>query len=350
MSDPAIDLAWIAACFGRDPHTLEAAEWNAIGTGQVAASYRGKLHWHDDAQSGDGDLPATIVVKAPSENPVSRSVGHSMHLYARELHWYGTLRGRSKINCPASFGQRFNPQDSDFLLGLADCVGASQGDQINGAKADDVAAAITELAHLHAAFFNDPAIASDPLTQRNLDSARQSAAMYAQFWPEFAKRYAGRIDAELLQVGADLVPKIENLLCRESEMFTLGHGDFRLDNLLFPATGGRVFVLDWQTIGQQCPMVDLAYLIGTSFADPRERQIHEAALLAQYFDALRAADTAFDEAVLRHEYKLRALTGIVMAVASSMLVARTQRGDEMFAMMFERPARHALEVGSIALL
>ena len=45
-----------------------------------------------------------------------------------------------------------------------------------------------------------------------------------------------------------------------------------------------------------------------------------------------------------------ALSGYFMAVFASMSVERTARGDEMFAVMAERPARQALMLGSLDLL
>ena len=40
----------------------------------------------------------------------------------------------------------------------------------------------------------------------------------------------------------------------------------------------------------------------------------------------------------------------MMAIFASMNVERTERGDEMFAVMAERPARQALALGSLEML
>ena len=48
--------------------------------------------------------------------------------------------------------------------------------------------------------------------------------------------------------------------------------------------------------------------------------------------------------------RVGALSGYFMAVFASMSVERTARGDEMFAVMAERPARQALMLGSLDLL
>lgn len=127
-------------------------------------------------------------------------------------------------------------------------------------------------------------------------------------------------------------------------------GDFRLDNLLFGSDDERPFVLDWQTLGIGCPMKDVAYFIGTSIADREERRANEMALLDCYFATLEQAGVIFDRDILLKEYRLQAISGLIMAVFSSMLVERTERGDEMFAVMAERPGWQALELNSVGLL
>jgi hypothetical protein len=50
------------------------------------------------------------------------------------------------------------------------------------------------------------------------------------------------------------------------------------------------------------------------------------------------------------DYRRGTYAGLVMAVAASMLVERTERGDEMFLTMAHRHARHALDLDAAALL
>ena len=50
------------------------------------------------------------------------------------------------------------------------------------------------------------------------------------------------------------------------------------------------------------------------------------------------------------EYRLGTFAGLLMAVAASMLVERTDRGDQMFLTMADRHARHALHLEAPDLL
>jgi hypothetical protein len=50
------------------------------------------------------------------------------------------------------------------------------------------------------------------------------------------------------------------------------------------------------------------------------------------------------------QYRRHTFAGLVMAVAASMLVEQTDRGDEMFMAMANRHGRHALDLAAEALI
>mgnify|MGYP000591916675 CR=1 FL=1 len=341
---PEVDLGWLARIMDQDGAALVAADWSPVGTGQVADSFRGSLSWQGEAG------PGSIIMKCPSSDPTSRETGVNFGLYAKELSWYTTLAQKTEVNCPKYYGSQIDENTGDFKLILQDCAPASQGDQIRGASLEQVRKGIAELAHLHAPFFNDEAIVTNELTRRDPELSKFRVGLYADCWPKFRARYKGRLDPEILTMGDYFERKFEQYASRKPESFSLIHGDFRIDNLLFGGMKDRAVVLDWQTIVEDCPMKDVAYFISTSFAVPAVRKAHEEALLQEYFTILKQSHVAANEDALRKEYKVQALAGVVMAVLSSMLVERTERGDEMFALMAERPGYQALELDSVSLI
>ena len=50
------------------------------------------------------------------------------------------------------------------------------------------------------------------------------------------------------------------------------------------------------------------------------------------------------------QYRRHTFAGLVMAVAASMLVEQTERGDDMFMAMANRHGRHALDLDAEALI
>ena len=89
--------------------------------------------------------------------------------------------------------------------------------------------------------------------------------------------------ARLDKVQEDLPFIIEPL---GAEPWSLLHGDFRLDNLLYRPDGSMV-VLDYQLLGYGRPGWDVAYFITTALSPDHRRQ--EEHLLRHYHDALTRA-------------------------------------------------------------
>jgi hypothetical protein len=346
MAQPDVSKNWLEQSLWADKASIESVQWSKVGTGQVAASYRGEVHWSSSAS----DAPASVVVKCPSEDPTSRATSIEFGLYEKELFWYENLRTKSLINCPRCYASWFAPDTGEFQLLLQDCAPAQQGDQLLGASVEQVMAGVKELAYLHAPFIGDAKLANHPLFQKDKAMKDIRIGLYEQFWPAFKQRYQGRIDANILAMGDVVAQHYVQLENREPVLSTLVHGDFRLDNLLYAGENDRPYVLDWQTMGIGCPMKDLAYFIGTSLADPKERADRELDIVGCYFDTLQAQGAVFDRAALLTEYRLQAISGLIMAVFSSMLVERTERGDEMFAVMAERPGWQALALNSVSVL
>ena len=107
--------------------------------------------------------------------------------------------------------------------------------------------------------------------------------------------------------------------------FAVVHGDYRLDNLMFPPAGRGVFALDWQTVGLAPPGRDLAYFLGTALRS-EERRTCESDLVAIYFDELRrrgvqeySRNDCFDD------YRLGQLQGPFITVLGCIYGATAER-------------------------
>ncbi len=135
---------------------------------------------------------------------------------------------------------------------------------------------------------------------------------------------------------------------REGPM-TLVQGDLRLDNILFTDKNNRAILLDWQTAAVGLPLNDVAYCISTSFLNPNDRASAEEELVKEYHALLEVNDSySFEQAW--NDYRRGSFVGFLMAVMSAMIVERTERGDEMFAVMAERSGWQALHLDAVSFL
>ena len=341
------DLDWLAARLDQPVGTLHDMDFVPVGTGQVGDSYRLSLKWSTAVPGA----PATIIAKCPAQDLVSRETGGNLHLYEIETAWYSALARACAVRCPAHYHAEMGPGPQDFVLLLEDLAPAIQPDQMAGASPDAVANVLREAAHLHAFRWQDPKLADIAWLNYGRGNQEFVRGFLPAVYPEWRARYEGRIDPAILDMGADLVARFDAYSAPKDTPMTITHGDMRLDNMLFNDPTGRACLVDWQTVAAGAPMGDIAYCISTSIADPRVRRAEEKQLVTDYLNALGATIAAtytFDQAWL--EYRRSAFAGFLMGVISAMLVERTERGDEMFAVMAERSGHMALDLDSLDLV
>lgn len=332
---------WLEQVLSAPEATLQGFTHEPLGTGQMCDSFRLTLDWNGH------DGPSTIIAKCPSHDEQSRNIAALLGSYAREVNWYRELAGKSSVSRPRCHHAEIADNRVDFALLLGDCAPATQGDQLAGATAEQLRPAILQLAALHAPFWNKNVEADHPWVAN--DSRPMVEAMLPMLTTGFAERYATRLAPDILDLCRNFASRITAYLDSQPSANSVVHGDYRVDNLLFAPDGG-VTVVDWQTLAFGCPYLDLSYCIGTSFADPVERRAQEQGLFQLYTAALASHGVQINADAAWKDYRLYALSGVLMAIFASMNVERTERGDEMFAVMAERPARQAIDLGSLELL
>ena len=217
-------------------------------------------------------------------------------------------------------------------------------------------AAIDALAGLHAQLWGAPELASATWLARSTPQERgRTHELLARLWPGFLERYRDRAGEEVVRVGTALVDDPGDYFSAALPSRTLVHGDYRLDNLLFAEragghAGGLVArIVDFQTVSHGCGVQDLSYFLGAGLL-PEVRRAHEGELVARWRAALATRGVATDPDEVGHWYRRYAMAGLIMAVVASMIVKRTERGDEMFTTMARRHARHAADLDALGAL
>ncbi|HYF27039.1 MAG TPA: phosphotransferase [Baekduia sp.] len=328
--------AWLAAVLDLPDLTLQGVE--RIGTGQMSQSHRVRF---TDA----GGAPGTVVIKLASDDPTSRATGVGMGAYLREIAFYRNLAPRLSDALPACHLAEYDPAEGWFTLVLEDIAGATQGDQIAGCSVDEARLALRELARVHGPVLGDLALGSaDWLNQPN----PLNQALVSQLLAPFLERYGDRIAPEHAEVCRRFVPVLDAFAEDVRPPLGIVHGDYRLDNLLFG--DGTCKVVDWQTVAWGPCMTDVAYFIGGGLRI-EDRRAHEEELVRLYHDELLAQGVeGFTWEACWEGYRRGTFHGILMTIAASMVVQRTDRGDDMFMTSLERGAQQVLDLDALALL
>lgn len=346
-SPDEVTAQWLTEVLSRPdaPVVVDAVEVTPIGTGQTGATYRIATRY----RSSPADLPGSFVVKLPAQD---HAVRERVALSYRSEHaFYTTVADTVAAPVPRCYYCALADDGAEFALLLADMAPAQQGDQIRGCTPADAELAATALAGLHGPRWCDPAWLSfagtvmpkpDEAGARGLgDITRLAATTTIE---KLGTRMTEADRATVLE-SADL---IADWLLGSPDRFSILHGDYRADNLLFGA--GRVAVVDWQTLGVGLPARDLAYFLGTSLA-PDERAEHERTLVGAYHRALGGfgvedygAETCWDD------YRFGMLQIPLITTLGFAFSAATERGDDMVLAMLGRGSRAIRELETLDLV
>ncbi|MGH3554144.1 MAG: phosphotransferase, partial [Mycobacterium sp.] len=319
-----------------------------IGTGQMSECYRVQLTYADGGPSINA--PASVVLKVAATDPVSRQTGVGLGLYGREVRFYRDIAPRLHGPVAPCYHAAFDAAAGVFDVLLGDVNPAVVGDEIRGATAAQARLAVTELARLQAPLLGDTTLADSGWLHRD---APINQALITQLHAGFIDRYGGQITPPHRTVCERLVGGFDAYLAEEaadSRIHGLVHGDYRLDNMLFGATGADrpLTVVDWQTVTWGPAMTDLAYFLGCALP-VADRRRHYDALLQAYHGAL-GLHAPISLADVREGVRRQSFFGVMMAIVSSMLVERTERGDAMFMTMLQRHCEHVLDIDALATL
>lgn len=330
---------WLSAALAR---RVDAVTTAPVGTGQIGTCYRLTL-------TGEPGLPATVLAKLPATDPGSRAL--LANPYRTEVRFYREILPTVAVRAPALHHADVADEGGDFVLLLEDLAPAVQGDQVAGGSVAEVEDAVVNLAGLHGPRWCDPTLLDvDGLALNGPEDAALMAELFGPAVELFLDNLADLLPAEDAKTVRALVPVIERWALARTERFGLVHGDYRLDNLLFPPEGRGVVAVDWQTLSLALPARDLAYAVATSL-DPEPRRAVERSLVAAYHSALVGHGvTSYTEDECWDDYRFGMLQGPLVTVFGQAYGTRTERGDRMFAVMTSRCCAAIRDLGTLELV
>ncbi|MCV7099300.1 DUF7064 domain-containing protein [Mycobacterium palustre] len=339
-----LTASWLASAIGTGPIADFAVE--RIGTGQMSECYRVRLDYADTNTDG----PESVVLKVAATDPVSRQTGLALGLYEREVRFYGDIAPGLGGPVAPCYHAAIDTSTGVFDLLLGDAGPALVGDEIAGATSEQARLGVVELGRLQGPLLGDAALAEAPWLNRETPL---NQAMIASLYAGFIDRYGEQIAPEHRAVCERLVAAFDGYVAQEAEpgrIRGLVHGDYRLDNMLFGAAGADrpLTVVDWQTVSWGPALTDLSYFLGCALRTEDRRERYDELLLA-YHEALGPA-APIGLAEVAEGVRRQSFFGVTMAIVSSMLVERTDRGDRMFMTMLQRNCEHVLDTDALATL
>lgn len=347
--------AWLTAALRSGGVLREAsvasAEANLLseGVGFIGQVVRLTLTY-DRPEPG---APATVIAKLPTLDEGGRTVGAMYGLYERELLFYRDLAGHMPVRTPRCYYSDSEPAAVRYVLLLEDLASFGVlGDQVRACTLDEATAAIDALARFHAWSWEHPRLASTPWLQLGIDIVEGSMTqVYPTAWPRTLELFGDQMTPAIRDAIPTLGERGMLLMDRfRGGPFTIIHGDYRADNLLF-APSGEIAVLDWQSPNKSFAAYDIAYFISGSISKDLMRQ-HGEKLLRAYYDAIIAGGVrgyTFDQ--LHEDYVASLLAYLaIFAVNAGTLDTANERGFELFRLVFERLAAAITDTDALSML
>lgn len=267
---------------------VETVATSLIGTG---AGFVGTLARLELTYAGSAvGAPPSLIAKLPATDAGSREVGSVfLGMYAREVSFYNEPAAEVVVATPRCYLASHDEDTGRAIILLEDLRDGRFGDQVAGCSATDARLVLTEIAALHARWWNSPRLTQYSWMVSGPNVARHfMGPVYDACWPNCLKRFGHILPPRFVREGATLGRKfLATLATRARPVNTLRHADFRLDNLFFgdPGTNRPLVVCDWQSVGPGLAAYDVAHFLVTGM-EPAVRRAHQDDLLRAYLDRL----------------------------------------------------------------
>ncbi len=321
------------------------------GVGFVGHIVRLRMRYDGDAAGA----PPTLIAKFPSPDPGAREIANLYGMYEREVRFYTDVGSAVGMRAAECYYCAMEPERDLYVLLLEDLSASGDiGDQLAGCTREQASLALCEAAKMHARWWNSPRFSDIPWLPEGADLVANSMTNnYLRALPVFIDAFGPRVDASIAaalpRLGDDVMRIIDSIA---GETLTLGHGDFRMDNIFFGHAGApyRIAVVDWQTPCRTWGAYECAYFLGTCMPVAQRRQ-HQDGVLAEYHAALVAGGVhGYSVEQLHLDYRRCLLIALaLMIVSGSTLEQTNQRAVDLFDAIFERLSAAIIDNDALSL-
>jgi len=308
-----------------------------VGTGQMGTSWQLELTWAEPELAHAAGAPTSLVAKMAGGDPATRTLISDG--YRNEFVWYTGVSITTTIETPHCWYATITEDNTVFVLLLDDLSPALPGVQAQGVTIEQAHISARNLAGLHGPRWRDDSLLSVPaLSLATPEGAQFHEQIFAGAVPTFIERFRPWISDDDIAVMNDLTLWIGEWLVAGQDRFTLIHGDYRPDNLMFFPDGTTVSTLDWQTLGLGFGGRDLGYFLATSL-DSDERRTHERDIVTTYYEALKehsVVDFSFDQCFV--DYRLGMVQGPLITILGAVYATAvpSDESNAMFSAMITR--------------
>lgn len=344
-----ISAGWLSEVLGTRVVAVEAANLGE-GVGVMGEVTRLTLSYADGAEG-----PPTLIAKTISPAEQNLDTASTYGFYTREVSFYQQVAQQMDLRVPACRYADMADGGVPFVLLLEEIVGARQIDQLVGPTLDEAERIVDEVAKLHAAWWDNPAIEELTwLPPMNNPLYKGYAEILPQLTPVLEANWGDRLDPTAMPWLHRLCDSYPALLdwYVESGPVTFCHYDLRPDNILIgPASDpDGICLLDWQLAVRHRGTFDMAYFLGQNV--PVDfRRTHQEALLRRYHTNLEGLGvTGYSYDRCWDDYRASMLMHVVSATQVQLLDGGNERGQALLDAMLSQGWQAAVDLDAGAFI
>lgn len=215
-----------------------------------------------------------VQLPRPSNHPrgwnTDRSHRRKLHSYQVEVNWYQNFSHIIDERCRTAKGLKCFLSENEWLIVMEDLATAGFEHSVTQPNRHHLKAVLIWLANFHARYLNTK---SDLVWENGT------------YWHlETRPDELEALEDQELKIFAEC---IDNAL-RETTYSTIVHGDAKLANFCFNATGTLAAAVDFQYVGHGCGMKDVVYFMSSAL-EPEACEKMQIWVLDTYFSALQDA-------------------------------------------------------------
>jgi hypothetical protein len=284
----SVDAAWMTAALreaGHDAPEVTALEYQPL-KGIVGAL--GEVGVFRLTYAEPTDLPTSLLGKCPLDDDIARMYNSVMRYYRRETGFYRDLADDVPMRVPRCWVALSH--EEEHLLLLEYLEDATPGDVLAGTSFDKMQRLITDMATMHGQYWMDTEVRDLPwMFQFTEPSLQMGFDMVKVTWPMATAELPDLVPGDLAALIEG--PYLEQRTPQQwidtynARPWTLVHGDYELENILF--VDHEPVVVDWQGIMVGFPAMDLGFTLAISGTD--ESRERERELLDHYRSVLAAS-------------------------------------------------------------
>jgi hypothetical protein len=341
-----ISTEWLTAAFrstGRIKDSVVVSlDLQPVDAGRGLSGQAARLRLGYDRD--EPGAPSTVFAKLSPESPEVRQQLRGIGHFETEAGFYQDLAGSDSfpVRVPRPYLSIYDHATNASALLIEDLGDARFGDSVAGSSPDDARLIVTQLARLHAHYWEHPSLKGLSWLRSPADVADATGALYQAMLPRFEQVWASRAPAELTECARAFSSSLAaSLRLASLAPCTLAHTDTRLDNFAFPLVpeSGVLIIFDWQLARFARGTSDLAYFLAQSLPIELRRSM-ETELLSLYLDTLVANGvTGYSSDDLELDYRRGLSSPLRVAVmAGALLDFSSERGTELWLQFAERVA------------